>query len=246
MLFIGIIIVIILNVSILILIVKELRRYYIALNEKRFKMKVAEIRDKERIQFIHIISSELHDNISQMISLAVMNAKAINIANFNQKSIENIVKLLSRSLTDIRHLNTAIKLRESSDIDLDYQIEELIEFLNCSSSIRFKRNGPAPKLSSERKYLLLRILQELLHNILKYSNACDVELYFEIDLSSVVRICITHDGVIFKPSNDNLNMGSGLKNICENVKLLGAQIIYCIDKPKIEIKLPLLRDFRDG
>src|SRR5690554_5190830 len=116
-----------------------------------------------------------------MISLAKMNVNSLELSDKNQKTINNISTLLKKSLIDIRYLNKQIKLRENLDINLERQIDELINLVTDSSKISFTKIGQVPQLNKEKRYLLFRILQELFSNILKYSEATQVEVKFQKD-----------------------------------------------------------------
>jgi len=232
----------IVNIGLVIIAIKQYLDYVREKKEYLFIQKIEEIKDKERKQLINYISSELHDNISQMISLSVMSLGTLKDAN-NVDDIGNIRKLLNKTLTDVRYLIKTIKLRESFDFDLDLQIQELIDFLNQSTDIVFLRSGKAPLLDNERKYLLLRIIQELLNNILKYSKAQKVKLIFE-NHSSTTFLRIVHNGESFQPSDKDFQKGYGLTNILENTKLLNGAVRFEYKDSNIIIELPETADFR--
>ncbi|MGI6319847.1 MAG: sensor histidine kinase [Bacteroidales bacterium] len=229
-----IILVLALNIVLFFLVIRELKLYYDKRKDKAFKKSIEKIKVKERVQLINLISSELHDNISQMISLAKMNVKSLDSNTVNQKTKENIISLLGKSLSDIRYLNKMIKLQETRDIDVNRQIEELIEVLNQSSTIDFKKNGQILQLGQEKNFLLFRIMQELLNNLMKYSKASDVEIKVDKEI-----ISIFHNGISFIPLKEDYNKSFGLTNINENKMLLNAEIEYSTNNPKIKIKLPL-------
>lgn len=234
---------IILSVSIvnIILVIFSLREYTVYKREKEeylFKRKIEEIKDKERKQLVNYITSELHDNISQMVSLAIMNSGTLKVEK-NDKAFINIQNLLNKTLSDVRYLIKTIKLRESFDLDLDYQIEDLINVLNQSTSISFSKVGKAPVLDNERKYLLFRILQELLNNILKHSKANNVDVIFE-NINTLLILRIVHNGKKFKPTNEDFQKGYGLSNIIENTKLLNGKLNFESENSNIILKLPTI------
>jgi signal transduction histidine kinase len=224
------------NIILVIFSLKEYATYKREKNEYLFKRKIEEVKDKERKQLVNYITSELHDNISQMISLAIMNSGTLKVEK-NEKAFINIQNILNKTLTDVRYLIKTIKLRESFDFDLDYQIEDLINILNQSTSISFSKVGKAPTLDNERKYLLFRILQELLSNILKHSKANSVEVLFEnTDTLSILRIA--HNGEKFQPVNEDFQKGYGLSNIIENTKLLSGKLHFESENSNVILKLP--------
>ncbi|HRP89441.1 MAG TPA: hypothetical protein PKX92_05335 [Edaphocola sp.] len=228
-----IILVLVLNIVLVFLIIQELKLYYDKRKDKAFKKSIEKVKVKEREQLINLISSELHDNISQIVSLAKMNVNSLDSNTVNPKTKDNIISLLEKSLSDIRYLIKMIRLQEKRDIDADRQIDELIEVLNKSSIINFKKSGQIVQSGQETTFLLFRIIQELLNNVLKYSNASDVEIKVDKEV-----ISIFHNGISFIPSNNDYLKGFGLTNINENKKLLNAEIEYNTNNPKIKIKLP--------
>lgn len=232
-----------LNAALVIFATKEYVKYRREKNEFLFKQKIDVIKTKERKQLVNYISSELHDNISQMISLAIM--KSASLQNNNEGiNLINIQNILNKTLVDVRYLIKTIKLRESADFDLDYQIEELVNILNQSTPIKFIKKGNVPLLDSERKYLLLRIIQELLNNVLKYSKANKVKITFENShTTSVLRI--GHNGESFKPIDADYTKGYGLTNIVENTKLLNGVLDFESHNSNIMLEFPLLKENRN-
>lgn len=230
----AIILILALTIALLFLVLRELKLLYDKRKEKAFERNIERIKVKERVQLINRISSELHDNVAQLISLAKMNVQSLDSSTVNQKTKENIISLLGKSLSDIRYLNKMIQFQETRDIDVNRQIDELIELLNQSSTVNFKKNGQIVRLGRESNFLLFRIMQELLNNLMKHSGATEVEIKVENEIISVF-----HNGIGFVPSNEDYSKGFGLTNIEENKKLLNATIKYHINNPKIEIFLAL-------
>lgn len=221
------------NLVLFVIYIKNYIQYQVEENEFQVQLMIENIRAKERKRLINIASSELHDNISQLLSLALMNIKSIEI-DTKFKSKENAIKLLQQSLTEIRFLNTRIKMQENTDIVLEKQTSNLIELLNKSSKIEFKKIGKLPQLKKDFNHILFRVLQELLSNIIRHSEATKVQL----ELSSENYIEVIHDGISFVPNEEDCGKGFGLGNMEENAKILGLKIIYNSKNPKIEIKLP--------
>lgn len=206
--------------------------------EINFIKTVNSIKYRERIQLVNYISSELHDNISQMISLAIMNLSSIVEIENKNKSNNNSLMLLNKALEDIRYLIKTIKLRESNNQELDMQIDELISILNIATSIKYIKTGIAPSLDKERNYLILRIIQELLNNILKYSYAENVWLSVDNSDISAIQFFINHDGIKFKPTIVDFQKGLGLTNIVENTKLLKGDLRFEYQRYNNVLKIP--------
>ena len=202
-------------------------------------------KNDERKRLVNFISSELHDNISQLVSLALMNTNAVQETQENKKHKKNIHDLLSKSLKDLKFIINTIQLSETIEIDLEYHLEQIINNLNRSTNIVFKRIGQAPALNNDKNYILLRILQELLTNILKHSEATCVNITFH-NYFNKSNVHVTHDGIKFKPIKKDFNKGNGLKNIHDNINLLNGNIYYEFENCNTIIKLPLTRVWRNG
>ena len=237
LLLIGLVLVFVINIVLFVLLIKEFILYMESRRRNQLRKKMKKVQEKERKQLVHYISTELHDNISQMISLSVMNLGMLQ-TNESNKYVENTRELLDKTLVSLKHLIKTVRLEEATVVDLEHHLEELLLMLNQSSSVLFSKTGKVPYLGNERSYLVFRILQEFATNIVKYSKAQNVEIVFDTkDLYTIIKI--KHNGGFFFPQKEDFQKGYGLSNIYENASLLKATLKFNDENDKIVLKFPI-------
>jgi signal transduction histidine kinase len=111
---------------------------------------------------------------------------------------------------------------------------------NINASVRF--HDYRTRLKLEQELLIFRIIQELVNNIIKHSNAGFIHLTQNANAShSYFRL--HHDGHgIIQTEFDRLNhvsTGLGLKNIASRIKVLNGRILFEIDPSHTYYKVTL-------
>lgn len=184
------------------------------------------------------VSRELHDNISQLLTLAKITAS---------KNPENriITDYVNEALKEIRKLSKVMNEEYILSKGLIDAITYELDRLSASGFVKTKLDSNVDFLEFEPKkeLILFRIFQELLQNSLKHAQAKQFTVNIE-KKGSLVSIHFHDDGIGFKWPDTKvttINAGSGLQNIQSRIKLIGGLIL--INTPTsgthIEIKLPI-------
>ena len=168
------------------------------------------------------ISQELHDNIGQMLSLLSINLNTINAPHEAQR-IAKMDDLLTKALTDLRNL--------SHSLDADYIRNNgwtglVIKLLNnLEATGKFKTlielDDDLPSLGNEKPIILFRMIQEVIHNIIKHAHANTIYLAGKNDNSQLI-ITIRDNGRGF--SAGKAGGGSGLQNLQKRAKMIDAEL----------------------
>lgn len=196
-----------------------------------FQSELVKSRIEMKDQTLTEISRELHDNIGQILSVAIMQ---VNMYIQNQKAmtkdeLNDLKDILGKSLDEIRTLSRIINrdnLLESSfleAIQLDLERIQKLKRIDCYFSI----NGDFPEINVEHELIIYRIFQEAILNILKHSHSEIID--FQID-------CLDHDNIKIKLIDHGIGFnskkkssGSGLNNIHVRAKLIGALVSITSD-----------------
>lgn len=165
------------------------------------------------------ISVELHDGIGGILSAAKMNfsshvteeekpekhAKGIQLIDDAYKELRRTAHNLSPELLKSQGLLTAIETF-CEKTALAYNV-----------TISFQHFGDCSGLSGQTSLTVYRIIQELVHNILKHSNAnhAIIQLSYNDDL---LNITVEDDGDGFR--NNIAHTGIGLKSIKSRVQAM--------------------------
>ncbi|TGD57752.1 sensor histidine kinase [Flavobacterium humi] len=192
------------------------------------------------------VSRELHDNIGQILSVALMQMNIL-IEDENKYTKENLVNLkflVNKSLDEIRILSKLMNgdiVLKSSFIEA---VSDDLERIKQLKKIKCKLNitGEPQEINKEHDTIIYRILQESISNILRHSHSesITINIFFTEDNC---KISVIDFGKGFDYKNGS--KGSGLTNIKTRAELIGASFTIHSEISKgseITIDYPLKRE----
>jgi signal transduction histidine kinase len=169
------------------------------------------------------ISRELHDNVGQILSVALMQMNIIieNDDVYSKKELGQIKELVTKSLNEIRVLSKLINgenTLKSSFIDaLSEDLDRIKQLKNINCIL--KVNGEEQIINKEHQTIIYRILQEAITNILRHSHSENIIVYILFN-NAHCKIDIIDSGKGF--DFEKSVKGSGLSNIKTRAELIGA------------------------
>lgn len=171
------------------------------------------------------ISKELHDNIGQIISVAIMqlNMFAQNDKAITSAELEELKQIMAKSLAEIRILSriinkdNLINTNFIESIKNDFKRIEKLKNIDCHLYI----DCDFPKINTEHELILYRIFQESIHNSLKHSASKKIEMII-ICKEENITINLKDYGIGFDSKQSH--SGLGLNNITNRARLIGAEI----------------------
>lgn len=175
--------------------------------EKRalFKQKLL---TKERSK----ISSELHDNIQQLLVASLMGFEALNgkISALPKKDLsifKSSIGLLRQATQDLRSFSHAIDDIEKY-VDFEEKIKLFSETIHEVSGLKILTTCTIGRpIKPAIQTQLLRMIQEATSNVLKHANATETKIELSSDESGI-KLIIADNGVGF--DTDSLTEGTGL------------------------------------
>lgn len=184
-----------------------------------------------REQTFQFISMEIHDNITQVLSLAKLHLNCLQLTN-DQQNHERLTKskdLISKSLIDLSNLSRSLDsdLIESHGLipAIEYEVERWKRF--TSDQIELNIIGSHQYMDPRKELLIFRIVQEALNNAMKYAEAKNIKVMVE-NSEIETRIAIEDDGVGFELDNvyANKKVGqmAGLKNMRQRAETINAKL----------------------
>jgi two-component system NarL family sensor kinase len=183
------------------------------------------------------ISQEIHDNIGQVLSLVKLNINTMSDAapEALHEKINDSKHLITKAIQDLRDLSKSLNTDYVTELGLSRSIEYELEMIKKTGSyeIQFNIEGIIYRLEAQQELILFRIVQEVLHNIIKHAKASiiDVQLIFKPE---IFTLKINDNGVGFDTSQLDVNnyngLGLGIRNmhnraniINTNFKLMSTQ-----------------------
>lgn len=166
----------------------------------------------------HRLMQEMHDGVGSSLVYAMHSIKH----RHSQQSANDVVEILQTCMEDLK---IAIDSLEPINGDLTLLLGNLryrlaTRFKNSQISVNWQVEelSPLDWLEATNSIHILRILQEVLTNIFKYSNAKQLTFSTRVELQNAVAgivICIEDDGIPFHcPSVDDLpHENKGIRNI---------------------------------
>lgn len=193
------------------------------------------------------IAADLHDDVGPLLATArlYLNENLINQEPKAQlQSIYSAKQIIDDAIQLIRNISHSMMPPTLKNFGLESAMTDLFQKINGSgvinASVRF--HDYRVRLKTEQELLIFRIIQELINNIIKHSQAGFIHLTQNTNAThSYLRI--HHDGNgIVQTEFDRLNhvsSGLGLKNIANRIRVLNGKIIFEIDPSHTYYKVTL-------
>lgn len=200
---------------------------------------------------LKIISGELHDSLGQNLSAAniylTQNINSLPDGIEEKENLKKVSEILRESIEEVRRISSNIYPRQIERLGLTNAIEFMIEKIQETTGIKsdFVINNIDEVFDKEDELYFFRIIQELLNNVIKHSEATTVfiEIY---KTPAFISVKINDNGIGFEPSlvfsKFRGRKGFGLMNLDERVRLLGGTLTIKSELKKgtkAEVIIPL-------
>lgn len=171
------------------------------------------------------ISHELHDGVAAMIGAAKMSLESIpHLSPEKQmEQLSKVVGILEDSHADIRHIAhnlLPIVLEKEGLIKATKHFANEINETKLVNILVSDHDSNANEQPQQLQLMLFRIIQELVNNIVKHSQAKNAEIIFSKAQNSL-QIEITDDGIGYDEAIDQENQG--LYSISQRLRSIGGQ-----------------------
>lgn len=179
------------------------------------------------------IAQELHDEIGSSINAVKMSLISMNIPSDSKKILTDELFQISKN---VKRISNELMPSVLEELGFHQALIHLIKKFQDSSTIHFEihseLDNPFP-LDKSVELSLYRVLQELINNICKYSQATEVVLTVH-HTSEILDINLVDNGSGFIPSFDNLTKSDslGLKNIKSRLQQIHGTDEYSFIEPK--------------
>ncbi|SKA15126.1 hybrid sensor histidine kinase/response regulator [Sediminibacterium ginsengisoli] len=191
------------------------------LKQKEITEAVIRVQEKERYE----ISKELHDNVNQQLTVAMMYiATAQKGGDNHQELLRQSSGFIFNGIEEIRKLSKALVTPLIKDFGLAKAIDGLVEDIllaNESMTIDFFADAFYEEdINYEFKLNIFRIVQEQMNNIIKHAQASHITI--ELYRQKNITLSIQDNGKGFNPAEKR--KGIGLNNIVSRAELYGGTI----------------------
>ena len=184
-----------------------------SLQQKEITETVIRVQEKERTR----IGYELHDNVNQVLSTAVLFLDMLKTDNKEQRQTKQKTTVyLKIAVEEIRKLSKELVTPKLKEEKLTDSIHILINDIQLAGALKieFTHDVESNVLSEAKKIALFRIVQEQLKNILKHSAADRTQIFLH-STQGVTELIIEDNGKGF--NSQQVHSGIGLSNIRERI-----------------------------
>ena len=190
-----------------------------------------ETQEKERKR----ISQDLHDEIGAQLSTAKLGVGKIirlskEMAMVGDQAMET-KNMLDEIISNVRQLSRELLPATLEEFGLEVTFEELRKRVeaNADFELNFNIEHKIPRMEVRKELYLYRVVQELLNNAIKHSQATVIELNATLT-GDRLYLEFKDNGVGFDMSKLQQNNGSarglGLYNIESRISMLNAKMSY--------------------
>jgi signal transduction histidine kinase len=193
------------------------------------------------------LAADLHDDAGPLLATVrlYLNENLVNQDKITQlQSIYQARQIIDDSIQLIRNISHSLMPPTLKNFGLESAVNDLFQRISGSGTINASSRFHEYKdrLKPEKELILFRVIQELVNNILKHSNASFLHLTQNVH-GSIFYLRLHHDGRGLVQSDfEKLNkssIGLGLKNISSRMKVLQGSIYFEKDISQTYYKVTL-------
>jgi signal transduction histidine kinase len=169
------------------------------------------------------LSRELHDGIGQYLIALKLRLENLSYSDSPKmkENIREVVDMFDNTIDEIRRMSNNLMPSVLDAFGITIALRNLCHETgdNIGTKIRFESSGGLEEIHSKVKTYLFRIAQEALNNIVKHSNATEVNISLSRK-DDVITLTIMDNGIGFDPLRASDGGGNGLHNMRERAELL--------------------------
>jgi signal transduction histidine kinase len=179
-------------------------------------------------QTFETVSRELHDNVSNTISLALLNLN-LGGSKPGEDKIQEAKSLMLEAKNAVKDFSWSISPVNLAAIGFTRSLHELIDRFKKINTIKFETTitGQEFAVEPERHIIIYRIVQEALSNCVKHSRCDTVRISVDFNKPEL-SLCIADNGCGFDTGQvmaaKEKIKSSGLSNIFSRAGMIGAEI----------------------
>lgn len=202
--------------------------------EYQQKMLQAELQSQEGER--RRLAADLHDSIGGMLSTIRVGLTTISRSLPDPQAIDETKQMLDDTITSVRRISRDLMPSTLEKFGFVHAIRELCERFQATSKIeiRFLEQEEIPALDKQRGLMVFRIVQELLNNAVKHSQATLIQV--SVALEDQLTIVVEDNGIGFdveaQRNDKQSGKGLGLFNIENRARLLNGTLWFDMERTK--------------
>lgn len=182
-----------------------------------------ESQEKERQR----IANELHDNLGSLLSTLKFNFQNLKrqkevIEDKENALYEKTDALIEEAYQEVRNISHLKNLGVIGSQGLETAVKKMAEKMSVLKKLTINviPFGMDERLDNQKEIVLFRMIQELCTNIIKHSQATEVNIYLTLHNKKDINVIIEDNGRGFDLKKVSKKDGIGLKSIEKKVEQL--------------------------
>lgn len=172
------------------------------------------------------IARDLHDEVGAMLSVVKLNLGRIEKLSGTSKQEEltsETKSYLNDTITQVRRISRALLPPSLEKLGLFFALEEFANWVNKTDEIKIDLHltGEQFRFDNKQELAVFRVIQEILNNAIKHSNASNIQLISRFS-NSFLSVVVSDNGKGFM-LDEKIQSGLGLKNLKSRTEILGAK-----------------------
>ena len=195
-------------------------------NEQKIQATASIIKGQEEERYR--LARDLHDGLGGMLSglKYTLNNMGENVvlSGANVKAFDDALSMLDQAIAEMRKVAHNMMPESLLKFGLDETLKDFVSKLNASLPLKVHyQSYNYRKEDQSLEINLYRIIQEVINNAVKHSQATD--LFIQMDYNEdTINLTLEDNGKGFDISNLNKRSGIGLKNISDRVDYLNGKL----------------------
>jgi PAS domain S-box-containing protein len=180
------------------------------------------------------IAREIHDGLGQLLTVASANLESVKLTNIKTKEDRNKIEIVNQMVAEIIQESRRISYNLSPvglyEFGLEAVLKQFVKRININFNdliFNLKSNLKQTRFSNDIEINLYRIIQEVVQNSLKHSQANKINITIDYK-GNLLKLIIEDNGVGFDYSqlvtNTNSKHLNGIRNIEERAKIIDAKL----------------------
>jgi two-component system NarL family sensor kinase len=206
---------------------EQLNRQQMELDYQQKMMEAAlESQENERRR----IAADLHDSIGAMLSTIRVGITTLAKQISEPQSLDIPKQMLDDTITSVRRISRDLMPSTLEKFGFAQAVKEMCERFQATAlmPIQWHEHGEVKPMSKNRELMLFRIVQELINNALKHSQATEINV--NVWPEDEIVLTVEDNGIGFDPDEFKTpskgGRGLGLFNIENRARVLGARIEF--------------------
>jgi two-component system, NarL family, sensor kinase len=198
------------------------------LEKNKYNKQLLEVQVEVREEILQHVSREIHDNLGQITSLIKINLQMTALEKDPEKGkqiLKETADLVKKLASDMKELSVSLRSDFVMENDFATSLTHEVNRLNKMGFVKVEHyhQGEEVVLESNTSLFLYRIFQEMVNNTMKHAKASAIIISTSYHPPFFV-LTYKDNGIGFRYEENSVsvNGNSGLKNMKERCKLIGA------------------------